>query len=56
MIVSALTVYKKSITRYSLASVYHCVPLCLCSNSWPLDRLLVPLALRYVLIAIVVSL
>jgi len=56
MIVSALAVYKKSITRYSFASVYYRVPIRLCSNSWPLNRPLVPLALRYVLIAIVVSL
>jgi hypothetical protein len=56
MIVSALAVYKKSITRYGPASVYHRVPLRLCSNSCPLDRPLVPLALRYVSIAIVVSL
>jgi hypothetical protein len=56
MIVSALAVYKKSMTRYSPASVCHYVPLRLCSNSWPLNRPLVPLALRYVSIAIVVSL
>ncbi len=55
MIVSALAVYKKSMIRYSPASVYHHVPLCLYSNSWPLDRLLIPLALRYISIAIVVS-
>ena len=55
MIVSALAVYKKSMTRYGPASVYHRVPMRLCSNSWALDRPLVPLALRYVSMAIVVS-
>ena len=55
MIVSAFAVYKKSIMRYGPASVYHHVPMRLCSNSWALNRPLVPLALRYVLMAIVVS-
>ena len=55
MIVSALAVYKKSMTRCGPASVYHRVPLRLCSNSWPLDRPLVPLVLRHVSMAMVVS-
>jgi hypothetical protein len=54
IIVSALTVYKKSMIRYGPRSVYNCVPIRLCSNSWALNRPLVPLELRYILMAIVV--
>jgi hypothetical protein len=55
MIVSALAVYKKSMIRYGPASVYNRVPMRLCFNSRALDGPLVPLALRYVSMAIVVS-
>jgi hypothetical protein len=55
MIVSALAVYRESIIRCGSESIYHRVPLRICSNSWALDKPLVPLAPRYVSIAIVVS-
>ena len=55
MIVSALAVYRESIIRCGSKSIYHRVPLRICSNSWALDKPLVLLAPRYVSIAIVVS-